>query len=219
MVVAGCRQNLNDIVADLDDGHVERTSAQIVNHDFLCFPVVKAVGKSGAGRLVDDTLHIEACNPSRVLRRLPLHIIKIGRDSDDCSSHCLTQILFRILLQLHQNHGADGLRLIILPVNADAPVRTHLSFDGTYGTVRIGGRLPPCHIAYQSFSLFSKCNDTGSSSCTGTVRHDDRLSVFHHSHTTVGGSQVDSDYSAHLHSSIYHLQISIGSTDSRTAAS
>ena len=103
MVVAGRGQHLYDALADLDNGHVEGTSAQVIDHDLLWLAVVQAIGKRGARRLVDDTLHIQPRDPACVFCRLSLDIVKICRHRDDGFRH-----LFSERTSLHPFSAASG---------------------------------------------------------------------------------------------------------------
>ena len=134
-------QNFNDSLPNLDDGNIKGASAQIVHHNLLGFPVVQPVRQGCACRLVDDTLYVKARNPPCILGGLPLDVVKVGRHCDDRLCHRRPQEILRVFLKLHQYHGADGLRLIVCPVNAGAPLCAHMPFHGTDGPLRIGGRL------------------------------------------------------------------------------
>ena len=52
MVVAGCREDFDQIVAYLYKRNVESSAAEVVYHYFLSLAVVKAVRESGGRRLV-----------------------------------------------------------------------------------------------------------------------------------------------------------------------
>ena len=54
-VVAGGRKDLDDAVADFEDGDVEGAAAEVVDHDLLVGLLVEAVGEGGRGGLVDYT--------------------------------------------------------------------------------------------------------------------------------------------------------------------
>ena len=47
--------------------------------------LIHAVGKSGCGRLVDDTLHVQTGDLAGVLGGLTLGVVEVGRDGDDLS--------------------------------------------------------------------------------------------------------------------------------------
>ena len=100
MIIPCCCKDLYHSVANLDDGDVKCTAAQIKNHDFLRFAVVQSIGKSSTGGLIDNTLHIQPGDPSCILGRLPLYIIKIRGNRDHSLCHFLAGKFFRILFQL-----------------------------------------------------------------------------------------------------------------------
>ena len=142
MVVSVCRQYLDHITADLDNGHIKRTATQIVHQDLLGSPVVQSVCQSCASGLVDDPFHIQSGNAPRILGCLPLYIIKISRHCDHSIVHRFSQVILRILFQFAQDHGTDLLRSVPLSVYGFGPVRPHLSFNGTDGPVAVYGSLP-----------------------------------------------------------------------------
>ena len=55
VVVAGGRENLLNAVADLNDGYIERTAAEVVYNDLLLFFLINAVSERCRCRLVDDS--------------------------------------------------------------------------------------------------------------------------------------------------------------------
>ena len=67
MGIAVGGQNLGNAVAHLDDGHIEGTAAQIVDHDLLVVFLIHTVSQSSCGGLVDDTADVQACNGACVL--------------------------------------------------------------------------------------------------------------------------------------------------------
>ena len=63
--VAVGRDDLHDVVADLEDRDVERAAAEVVDGDDLVLLLVEAVGERRRGRLVDDALDLEAGDACR----------------------------------------------------------------------------------------------------------------------------------------------------------
>ena len=63
--VAVGRDDLHDVVADLEDRDVERAAAEVVDGDDLVLLLVEAVRERGRGRLVDDALDLEAGDACR----------------------------------------------------------------------------------------------------------------------------------------------------------
>ena len=82
-VVAGGGQNLDHAVVDVQDGHIEGAAAQVVDHDLLALFLIHAVGQSRGGRLVDDTLHVQAGDLAGVLGGLTLGVGEVSGNGDD----------------------------------------------------------------------------------------------------------------------------------------
>ena len=97
--------DLEDAVADLQDRNVEGAAAEIVDGDGAAALLVEAVGERGRGGLVDDAQHLEARNLARVLGRLALGIVEVGRHRDDRLGHGLAEEGLGGLLHLLQGEG------------------------------------------------------------------------------------------------------------------
>ena len=105
--VAVGRFDLEDALADFEDGDVERAAPEVVHGDLLVGLLVEPVGECGRGRFVDDAGHVEARDLSGVLRGLALAVVEVGRDGDHRLGNLLTQVGLRGLLQLSQDHPRD----------------------------------------------------------------------------------------------------------------
>ena len=103
-VVTGSRQNLLNAVADLDDGHIEGTAAEVVYHDLLVVFLIHTVGQSRRGRLVDDTLDFQTRDLARVLGRLTLSVGEVSGNGDNGGVDGLAQISLSVSLQLLEHH-------------------------------------------------------------------------------------------------------------------
>ena len=77
--VAVGRDDLHDVVADLEDRDVERAAAEVVDGDDLVLLLVEAVGERRRGGLVDDALHVEAGDAAGVLGGLALGVVEVRR--------------------------------------------------------------------------------------------------------------------------------------------
>jgi hypothetical protein len=74
-----------DTTLDVEEGHIESTTTEIVDEDVaLLVGLVgaKTVGDSGSGGLVDDTEDVKASNGTSILGGLTLVIVEVGGDSD-----------------------------------------------------------------------------------------------------------------------------------------
>ena len=98
VVVAGSCQNLDNALAYLDDGNVERAASQVVHHDFLRRAVIKPVSERRRSRLVDDTQDIKACNATGIFRGLTLGVVEICGNGDNGIGDVLTKETLGIAL-------------------------------------------------------------------------------------------------------------------------
>ena len=105
-IAVGCK-HFDHAVANLDDGYIKGTAAQVIYHDLLLFLIVKTVSQSCRRRLVDDTLYFQTGNLARILGGLTLCIIKICRNRDHCLGNLLSQITLGICLQLLEDHSGN----------------------------------------------------------------------------------------------------------------
>jgi hypothetical protein len=68
--------DLDDVVADLEDRDVEGAAAEVVDRDDLVLLLVEAVGERRGRGLVDDALDLEAGDAAGVLGGLALASLK-----------------------------------------------------------------------------------------------------------------------------------------------
>ena len=201
MVVSGSGKHFYNALANLDNRYIKCPATKIVNHNLLRLAVIQSVGKSGARRLVDDTLHIQPRDPACIFCRLSLDIVKICRHRDNGFRHLFSEKLLRIFFKLHQDHGADRLRLVLFPVDLRHPVAAHMPFYRCDRPLRIRHRLPCRSLSDQPFSILCKRDDTRRCRRPCRTRYDHRRIIFNYGNTTVGRSQIDPDHSAHFSSS------------------
>lgn len=81
--VSVSRFDLEDSLLHLQDGHVESSTAQVVDGDDRAVGLVETVSESGSSRLVDHSEHFKTGNGTSVLGRLTLRIVEVGRNGDD----------------------------------------------------------------------------------------------------------------------------------------
>ena len=185
MRITVCCKNLYDAVADLDDGHIKGTAAQIVYHDLLFLFVVKTICQCRRRRLVNNTLYLQTGNFACVFCSLTLSVIEICGNRNDCFSHLLPQITLCICLQLLQNHCGNLLRGIFLAVNRTSVIRTHVSLNRSNGFLSIGNCLTLCRLAYQPLSGLCKCHYGRCGPCAFCIGYNGGFSTFHHCNTAV----------------------------------
>ncbi len=206
-VVARRGQNFNHAVVNVQDGHVKGAAAQVIDHDFLGLLFVHAVGQGGCGGFVDDALDIQACDFARVLGGLPLGVGEVGGDGDDRLGDRAAQISLGVRLQLLEDHSADLLRGVVLPIDAHPMVGTHLPLDGGNGPVRVGDGLPLCHLAHHTLAGLREGDDGGGCAVALGVGNDDGFAALHHRHAGIGGSQIDTDYFRHNDCLLNYMKI------------
>ena len=184
-VVSCCGKNLDNTIADFNDGNIESTAAKVIYHDLLFFFIVKTICKSCCCRLVDDTFYIKTCNLTCILGCLTLSVIKVSRNCDNCFCYSLAKISLCIFFQLLKNHSGNFLRRIFLVVNCYTIIGTHLSLNGGDCFFCVGNCLTFCRLTYQTLSCFCKSYYGWCSSCTLCICDNGGLATFHNCHTTV----------------------------------
>ncbi len=134
MRVAVGGNDLDEALAHVQHGHVERAATQVKDQDALVLLPIKPIGQCGGRRLVDNTQHFQTGNTPGVLGRLALAIIEISRHRDDRLGHRLAQVIFGVLLHLGQDHRRDLLRRVGLVLHGDA--NTHVALRPLLDGVR-----------------------------------------------------------------------------------
>src|SRR5215211_9078522 len=149
VVVAARGLDLEDPVSELEDGDVERPAAEVEDQDGLVLLLVQPVGQGRRGRLVDDPLDVEPGDAPRVLGRLALGILEVGRNSDDRLGHLLAQILLGIPLELLQDHGRNLRRRVFLlaHLDPDVPARAGLDLVAHPASLFLDVAVAPTHEA------------------------------------------------------------------------
>ena len=127
MIITGCGKHLYQIVPYFDNRHIEGSSSEIVDKNFLLLSMVQSVCECRRGWLIYDSKHIKPSNLSCILSCLPLRIRKICRNCDYGVCHCLTNIVLCILFQLSENHRRNLRSRIQLSVHFCPEIASHLS--------------------------------------------------------------------------------------------
>jgi len=218
------RLDLEDALAELEDGDVERAAAQVVDGDLLVALLVQTVGQRRRGRLVDDPLDVETGDPPGILGRLALGVVEVGRDGDDRVGDLLAEIGLRVGLELLQDHRADLRRRVDLAVGeldghavalgilldrvrdeflaaldlGVVPATAHEALDRIDRVGRVGHRLALRQLADQPLTGLGEGDDARDGATTLGRRDDGRLAALHDGHDRVGGAEVDTDDLAHV---------------------
>ncbi len=206
-------QHLEDVVADIHDGDVERAAAEVEHGHLLVLLLLQAVGQRRGGGLVDDALHLEPGDLAGILGGLPLGIVEVGRHGDDRALHLVAQVVLGGLLEVLENHGGDFLRRVILAAHADLYgfirpaddlVGHHLLFRGHLvvpaahepldredGVLGVGHLLVLGRLADQDLALIGKADHAGRQPAALLVYKYLWRRAFHQSNYAVGRSQVN----------------------------
>src|SRR5262249_20588195 len=105
-VAVGCFY-FEDTVANFQNGNVKGAAAQVVDRNLFVLLLVQAVGQGSSGRLINDAQDFQARDFSRVLGRVALRIVEVGRNGNDSLGDFLAQFRFRVALQFRQNHRGN----------------------------------------------------------------------------------------------------------------
>ena len=184
-VVTRGSQNLLYAVADLDDGDVEGTAAEVVYHDLLVVFFIHAVAQRRRGRLVDDTLDVQTRDLARVLGRLTLCVGEVSGNGDNGGSDLLAQISLGVRLELLEHHRGDLLRGVSLAVDVYLVVRAHLSLDGRNGAVGVGDRLTLCDLTDQTLAVLGERDNGRSGARAFCICDNDGLAALDNCYTRV----------------------------------
>ena len=112
-------EDLEDVVANIEDRNIEGTSAEVEDGDlFVLFPF-KPVGKCRGGGFVDNALDLEASDFSGVFCGLSLGVVEVGRDGNDSAGNRFAKVILGGLFQVLQNHSRDFGRCVFLASNID----------------------------------------------------------------------------------------------------
>ena len=197
VVVTAGGLDLDDAVADLEQGHVERAAAEVEDEDRLVVALVEAVRERGRGGLVDDAADVQARDLAGLLGRLTLVIVEVRRHGDDGVGDRLAQVRLGVALQLLQDEGADLLRVERLPVDLRLPVGAHVALDGADGAVDVRDALALGDLASQDLAVLREGDDgRGGASALG-VRDDGGLATLQDGDDGVRRAEVDSDGTCH----------------------
>jgi hypothetical protein len=110
--------DLEYTAGDLKNGDIESTSAKIVDSDNAVV-LLKTVGKSSGGRLVDHTHDVKTRDLTGVLGGLTLLVVEVGRDSDNGVLQGLANKGLSGLLHLSEDETTDLRRRVLLALGLE----------------------------------------------------------------------------------------------------
>ena len=205
--VARRGDDLEDALAHLHQGHVERAPTEVEDRDLPFALLVEPIGECGRRGLVHQPQDLKARDLARILRCLALVVVEIGRHGDDGLGDLLAQERLGVRLDLAQDHRGDLLGRVVLSFDADLVVCPHLPLDLHDRLFRVQHRLALRRFSHENPVLRER--DHGREhlpAVRAAFRARDNLgrSPFHVACLGVGGSEVDSDDLSHW----YHLDFS-----------
>ena len=113
VAVAVSRFYFDHFIADIQYGDVKGSAAEVVHNNLFVLFLIKSIGKSCRGWLINDALNVEPRDFPCIFCRFALCVIKICRHSDNRFCNRLAEFLFSIALQFLQNHGGNLFRSIV----------------------------------------------------------------------------------------------------------
>ena len=163
VVVTGGRADLDDAVADVEQGDVEGAATEVEDQDgLLLVTLVEAVGQGGRGGLVDDAQDVEAGDLAGVLGGLTLGVVEVGRHGDDGVGDVLTEVGLGVPLELLKNAGADLLRGVVLAVDvAGLPLGADVALDRADGAVDVGDGLVLRGLTHEDLAVLGERDHRG----------------------------------------------------------
>src|SRR5690606_1054784 len=180
------------VLANFQQGNVEGTAAEVEDQDeFVFVALFQAVSQCSCGWLVDDAQHVQASDLAGFLGSLALSVVEVSRNGDHSVGDLFAQVRLSVVLQLHQGTSRDFLCGVLLVIDVDGPVGTHVALDRSDGAVNVVYCLALGDIANQDFAALRESNDGRGSAVAFRVCDNGWLTTFEHGYDRVGGSQVN----------------------------
>ncbi len=195
--------DLEDAVADVENGHIERAAAQVEHQNRLIRLLVQAVRQGRGSGLVDDADHVQTGDLSGVLGGLTLRVVEVSGYGDDGVGHLLAQVRLGVSLELLQDHRRDLFRRELLVCVGDPnhdPIvfarldlvghdlsllddlgefAAHEALDRVDGVFGVHCRLPASEVADQPLAGLREGDNRGRGPRSFGVRNDHRLAALH----------------------------------------
>src|SRR5215475_1846843 len=217
--------HLENTIANLEDGHVKRATAKVIDRDGARFLLVQPVRKRGSRRLIDDAQHFEAGDLAGILGRLTLRVVEIGWHRDDGLLNLLPEIGFRRLFHLLQDERGylRGRVSLTVDLNPGVAIRSlgdlvrdqllvlldhrvvvapaDQALDCEDRLFGIGYRLALGRLSNQTLAVVGEGHDRRRGPHAFSVFDNLRRLAFHDGDARIGGAEVDADDLAHGSSS------------------
>ena len=178
-------EHFENAVGNFKDGNVERTAAEVVDHDFAALVFIEPVSERRRRRLVDDSQNVESRDLARVLGRLTLTVGKVSGAGDDRLRHFRSEICLRVRFELSENHCGNFLRGIRFIVDFYFIVGSHMPFNGDNGLVGVCDSLTFCRLSDDAGAVLLERYYGRGSSGSFRIGDNDGLAAFHHCHARI----------------------------------
>jgi len=213
-------QDLENAVVNRQKRHIESTTTKIVNNDLaLVTGLIKTVGDSGGGGLVDNTEDVETGDSTGILGSLTLGVAEVGGNGNNGVGDSLAQEALGDLLHLTEDHGGnllrgeglgglvdvdldlglaillDNLEGVVLDVLLDVLVielATNHTLDVEDSALGVGGILVLGGVTNEAL-LIGEGNVRRGNTVSLVVDKNLDLAVLHHTNTRVSGSQINTN--------------------------
>ncbi|GIX66395.1 NAD-specific glutamate dehydrogenase [Babesia caballi] len=116
------RLDLEDASQYLQDRDVKGAATQVVDRDGLAVVLLQPEGQRRRRRLVDDPQHVQPRDLPRVLGRLALRVVEVGRHRDHRLGHLSSQMRLRRFPHLREHARADLAGRVLLALRLDPRV-------------------------------------------------------------------------------------------------
>ena len=198
--VAVAGEHLHDALLDLDDRHIKRPAAQVVDQEPLVLVRLRLVDQRGSRRFVDDPQDVEAREFAGFAGRFALGFVEERRNGDHRLLDRLFQDPLGLILQAAQDHGRDLLGREGFGPERNAHVLAHLPFDRLHGALGEEDRLVARRLADDQLPVHIQSHDRGQNGLSvGGLQHHG-LAVANDRHAAVGRSEIDSQDGVHRNS-------------------
>ncbi len=200
VVVAVARQHLGHVAVHLDERHVERAPAEIVDEDRPVALAVGAVGERRGGRLVENAHHLESRDLAGVARRLALRVREVGGHGDDRPAHGLAERGLGPVLQGAKDHRRDLRRRVRPGVQGHPLIGAHEPLDRLDGALGIHDELVAGRGAHEQRPVRREAHD-GRHDLLAVRRQHFHLAVDERRHLGVRRPEIDA------HDEVVHANV------------
>ncbi|KAH3663984.1 hypothetical protein OGAPHI_004698 [Ogataea philodendri] len=210
--------DLENTVVNVQDGDIEGTSTQVEDGNDVAVVLLKTVGKSGGGWLVDNSGNVQTNNGTGILGGLSLGVVEVSWNGNDGVLGWLSKVGLGSLLHLVEDETSDlGWRVFLasslnpgvtvgvlddlvrnlLQVSLDLLVlesSTDQSLGSEQGVLWVDNSLSLGWNTNESLAVLGESHNGRSGSGTLGILDDSWSLTFHDGNGRVGGTQINTDH-------------------------